>query len=545
MESADDLYIRMNARGKLLSDFENLKADLISWMNSEDSDPRFSEELIWRGCKYTWKDYYALCLDNDWTNVFWDKVREMNSPDYDPLFFSFVNRVVLNGICFETYSVKQASEDELEEDSIDTDGDDESERIYWAAETFSKGIEKLNSGSEIRRDFDKLYGAKLYGKSPDDSKVVYDGFENYRSHICFDTMKLMDCVFIVLNNSQAFKVIEDTFTSINKDYSFIPHYHPEGDNDVLNKTEMKERVYFYATCSFLEWSISERRDFYCSKEWIVKYKRWMRVVHNLVRNYYFANVSDMVRCIRFIHDLSEETAVYDYCIYKYLSVDKDNIKKKASNVGDVRIERFNDQLYEEAEKAYQILNGKTREDGVSWEEVIIEAEEYSFFDGTIRFLFTDANGDVDSGIWRDFDIKYQKAKTLFEPGQFDKREDDESIDKFSKPLSVLKEFLWLFNDFSDINNKCIFTEIGYDDRLVNWKINILCDSAFHKQVDMLLKGEVNGDEKNERYKNEVSNTMNLRKRLWGKRKYEIVISSEGNPEWKIKDARNRKPEPII
>lgn len=52
---SDDLYIKMNARGKPLTDFENLKADLISGLDDK--------------CKVK----YGPLIDNAWTNHFWNK----------------------------------------------------------------------------------------------------------------------------------------------------------------------------------------------------------------------------------------------------------------------------------------------------------------------------------------------------------------------------------------------------------------------------------------------------------------------------------------
>ena len=49
-----------------------------------------------------------------------------------------------------------------------------------------------------------------------------------------------------------------------------------------------------------------------------------------------------------------------------------------------------DQMKEEVAKAKQILYGAPRSDGKTWEKIIIEAEKYAFFKGTIRFLFQNA-----------------------------------------------------------------------------------------------------------------------------------------------------------
>lgn len=72
-----------------------------------------------------------------------------------------------------------------------------------------------------------------------------------------------------------------------------------------------------------------------------------------------------------------------------------------------------EQLAEEIAKAKQILDGdqlRKYNDNKTWEDVIIEAENYAFFKGAIRFLFRNENGEWD---WKDFDTKWRNAKKYF------------------------------------------------------------------------------------------------------------------------------------
>ena len=77
----DDIYIKMNGRGRKLSEFENLK----SWMDEKVSSLSFAEE---------WKTN----MDNAWTDLFWqNRNREQEHPeeiDDEQLFF-FYNLLVL------------------------------------------------------------------------------------------------------------------------------------------------------------------------------------------------------------------------------------------------------------------------------------------------------------------------------------------------------------------------------------------------------------------------------------------------------------------
>ena len=74
-----------------------------------------------------------------------------------------------------------------------------------------------------------------------------------------------------------------------------------------------------------------------------------------------------------------------------------------------------DQLSEEIEKAKQILKGNydgnlAELKGRTWEDVIIESENYAFFKGAVRFLFRNEKGEWD---WKDFDTKWKNVQRYF------------------------------------------------------------------------------------------------------------------------------------
>lgn len=81
--NSDDLYIKMNARGKKLTDFENFKAELFSFR------PDGRQELF-RGED----DDFIRNFDNAWTNYFWPLRSKDNVVDY--LILEFFNRQALN-----------------------------------------------------------------------------------------------------------------------------------------------------------------------------------------------------------------------------------------------------------------------------------------------------------------------------------------------------------------------------------------------------------------------------------------------------------------
>jgi len=73
---SDELYIKMNARGKPLTDFENFKALLCSKLEKSEKGKRFEEKL-----------------DQQWTDVFW-KVSQELEKSFDELYLKFFNYMI-------------------------------------------------------------------------------------------------------------------------------------------------------------------------------------------------------------------------------------------------------------------------------------------------------------------------------------------------------------------------------------------------------------------------------------------------------------------
>lgn len=85
MPLSDDLYIKMNARGKQLSGFENFKADLIDFAPNADNP---NDKLI--------DTETAALIDNQWTDVFWKEATANGVYNVDGIYLEFLRRYFLN-----------------------------------------------------------------------------------------------------------------------------------------------------------------------------------------------------------------------------------------------------------------------------------------------------------------------------------------------------------------------------------------------------------------------------------------------------------------
>lgn len=82
MGKANDLYIKMNSRGKPLSDFETFKSELFNFI-----DENFTEDFI--GFKNK--------VDNEWMSMIWDNC-ENPKKTCDSVFMNFIHWIIVNRI---------------------------------------------------------------------------------------------------------------------------------------------------------------------------------------------------------------------------------------------------------------------------------------------------------------------------------------------------------------------------------------------------------------------------------------------------------------
>lgn len=375
---SDDLYIKMNARGKQLTNFENFKADLVGYIQEKAEE----ENEKWKNLASSVNGIPAK-LDTEWTDIFWQN--KTDDSRIDEIYFAFLNRYFLH------YAIAHLDANE------------------------------------------KLPIWKLYGDESDDSALSYDnGFQIYKDILNENLLEKLSSLFDSLKQIVD-KVVKDepvnNIQSINdkirsylpawfSSFDFIPQYKKDkGKYDVIKDSfgnnlykvttlTQPPRVAFFGICRYLEecGSFDERQ-----------FKRWMRVVCNLTENNTVDTIDAMRSRIKLINELSSHCTD----IYGFLSDKTFEIKSDAAK----------EQLAEEIEKVKQILKGSY--DGnipelkdKSWEDVIIEAENYAFFKGTIRFLFRNENGEWD---WKDFDTKWGNAKKIFNDGGLSEEYADEAI----------------------------------------------------------------------------------------------------------------------
>lgn len=402
---SDDLYIKMNARGKQLTSFENFKADLIGYITkqSENETLKESQREEWNKLLDA-KNGIPIKMDTDWTDIFWknksigitDKEsKKRKSDQIDEIYFAFLNRFFWN----ELFIAKKSND--TEDYILD----------------IGKGEESSTQGNN-----NTSYKYLNNSEHDNDTTIAYEGLDVYRFDSCG----------IPLSFFQKLKRVLDNYFKYSKgnclpecpwepSFRFIPIYEVKNDNNIEITNNAKEkllrvstlnqvqRIVFFAVCKYFD------HNNIVSGDETSLLKRWMRVVWNLVSGEdqngrpEIRSTFVMRTAIKFIDSLNSHK------VYESLS---------SYDVNTLGASSFDERCKEEIAKAKQILekDGKLRkyegiskkEDGLSyetWEEIIIDAEKYAFFKGAIRFLFMDGNGEIN---WDNFDSKWGNAKDYFD-----------------------------------------------------------------------------------------------------------------------------------
>ena len=424
---SDDLYIKMNARGKQLTMFENFKADLIGYIREQAQDNEEWKSLL------DIKTGIPISLDTTWMDLFW-KNRSINNK-VDEIYLEFLNRFFLN------YHI-----------------------------------------TDIEGENDKYY-AYLTGKEQK-NVITYNSLESYKwkSHI---DKGLYEDLKIILDNFAASNVEQHELACPwFKKFYYIPQYETDTNGkNIYVDTERKslkvhdltqqQRVVFYAICKFFKEGAAntdlEKKDL----------KNWMRFVWNMasVRNPDGGLAIDSVSSMKSVISILSGFDAHN--IYNELKHYNNTAPNNA----------FGRQLIEEIEKAKIILtddnclatyNGNChRQDGSNyntWEEIIKETEQFAFFDGGIRFLIRNNADEWTVGF---FDEKWINAQRFFDKNGI---KDTEEY-KYKSNALVLKAVLYQAKDYQSLIEGDKFV---LDNSAETWRNRILLRSQWATAVHQIL-----------------------------------------------------------
>jgi hypothetical protein len=338
----DDLYIKMNARGKPLTVFENFKA----WLEKEIDRNDVLRKSLDKDNKFNgWKTK----LDVDWLNTFW----KPDDDDKKPI--EKLNKWYLR--FFYGNAINKIAELTVTDDSRKT-----------IKETIEGFIAESSDSNAILPKHESLKKLFLF---TDDS----DSIKNNRIQYCFNVLDFYtnNREAIGFNSpyyekSRKLKLFGDTDNDKNIFDDFL-NIENKQKNFILETHRYRRQIIFYAYTSYIKkiglknYNANNLQD-------------WLRVIINLSINSGL-NIDNFMLSIGSIKAIIDDNH-FPGEIYGYLSDKNQSVFKG-----------FDDyQAKEEIAKAKLIARD------FRWKGVLYKAEEHDFFQGQIFFLLQLAGADT-------------------------------------------------------------------------------------------------------------------------------------------------------
>jgi hypothetical protein len=318
----DDLYIKMNSRGKPLTSFENFKAKFEQYLASINTKRTF--KLIFKDNgnevekNASLKEYFSHNIDTKWTNLFWQYRKLQNRSN----------------------------------SQIDNTFDDELMNFIRVIFTNQYTVTLNLSSKEKDNTLEYLLGTQIAKKRTDYSEVI--SFNKYQKLgvISTDSILALIDIFDKLTNGN-----NEIKKYLSKDFDFYYDENSTFKNALkLDFQSYHERLMFFAYISFLLGNKDNRNGI----------NQWMRVIHNLTHpdNTIIDSATDFSRAIKSIEKiLPESNNVLEF------------LKENPT------IDFFSSwQILGEKIKAHLILKDD------NWKEQIIKIEQHKYFNGQIGFI---------------------------------------------------------------------------------------------------------------------------------------------------------------
>ena len=441
---SDETYVKMNARGKMLTPFENFKASLEQYLEENSKSEELTDEIkakhqeLLRRLNGIYnedlKKYTGI--DGTWLDLFWgiknkDKKENEEKELPDTLIMSFFNRHFMNvWRCW--YAIKHKTEKERE---------------------------KLSEGERNdQKEWDGFNERMSMPLFP--TKDDFVSFDIYR--FVMDKCGVEKCLTPIFNICDALctegnNIINDCQAVWNRDDSDDEKW----DLFQKNVNNYKSRTAFYALLKYYE----NPKD--GSK---ITLAQWMRIVWNIIENY-VEREDSYIPALQLIENIAQNGFDITKLGDDYNGVAKDQVKEEIAKAEQILDKNDNLRQYNGVHKKEDGSNYRT------WEEIIIDAEKYAFFKGAIRFLFTKENIEDD---WEYFDTKWENAQKYFDKnGVKDGDELYKTNSLLMKSLLANGEWnnIWWWFEFS--NDALRWKRILTSD---NWKIAV--DAIMSKKVSI-------------------------------------------------------------
>lgn len=337
--SADELYVKMNSRGKKLTAFENFKSKLEGYMDREILKKEEDKKTL---------NEFKKKIDNEWLLYFWDikKDSENNGGELDRCLMNLFMTIFENEMAL-----------------IDNKTSDEIKSIIKDYDDFI-----LKSEDERKLDFEKLKEQNVINKTT----IKYS---------CY----VLEYYSILQNAKQDTEqnVKQDAKQELDKIINYEEIINKMMNFSGGNKNDFRpEKIQFYIICKYL-YKICEKEkdkdlvDIIKEADNQNKLTKILYFARNIVKNVYIDSEEKYCKIIKFMDNIVDAFIKNNYnSIFEYLKdLDVEDLIKQ------YKMEEVKYLLYGEQKKAEKICSS------IEWKNEIIKMDANEYFTGNTRFIF--------------------------------------------------------------------------------------------------------------------------------------------------------------
>ena len=380
----DELYIKMNSRGKQLTTFENFKAKFEKYLNNV---PNIGGKYDFYGNKEkTVEKYFSHNIDIKWTDLFWiykDTIKKSNDDQntYDEEISNFIR------VIFTTQYALNEPERNFEFLSGDESAREKED--YTDKVSFQKN-----------KEFKALSFEFLLGTKPARER---EGYTDKISFHKYEDLKALsnEGVYYLIDTLDALKIENNKLKShLSDNYKYYYEEETVFENALKHSINHRDRVTLHAYIRFLIKNGEETAGL----------DNWMRVIHNLSYNSPLDNADQVAGAFKSVEKMLQNSG---------------NILAYLKNLKNNDVPGFSTwQSLEEKIKAHLITRDK------DWKNIIESTEQFKCFDGQIGFIL-EFSGIVDYYITHNYTCDW------------DDKDNKVYFDKFNK---YAKKAITVFND---------------------------------------------------------------------------------------------------
>lgn len=385
--SADELYVKMNSRGKKLTTFENFKSKLEGYMDREIFKKEEDKKTL---------NEFKKKIDNEWLNYFWEQI-------------------------IKEEEKKRNIEEEKKRNKGKENKKNQNNEVNKENEKNNNNLQIKNIAEQIDRCLMNLFMtifenemALIDNKTIDEIKNIIKDYDDFilknedERKLDFEKLKEQNVInettikyscYVLEYYSMLQNAKQDTEQNTKQDTEHDTEHDTEQELDKIinyeeiinkmmnfsggNKNDFRpEKIQFYIICKYL-YKICEKEkdkdlvDIIKEADNQNKLTKILYFARNIVKNVYIDSEEKYCKIIKFMDNIVDAFIKNNYnSIFEYLKdLDVEDLIKQ------YKMEEVKYLLYGEQKKAEKIYSS------IEWKNEIIKMDANEYFTGNTRFIF--------------------------------------------------------------------------------------------------------------------------------------------------------------